>query len=146
MSFQQSPGAGGMMFEGPIWYPPISVPWIISILLMIASVSVEALPPQVHATLMHPVGFFMTFMIAIGAYDAGATPATFAILFFLLMVWSYKQRTEGFALSGTVDWVGTNKRWFVESVLKEKPMGIKDNSVATYPVQGDSSFSSSGGR
>jgi hypothetical protein len=146
MNMQSAPGPGGMFFEPPIWHPPISVAWIISILLMIGSVNVEALPTQVHSVLMHPAGFFMTFMIAIAAYDAGAIPATFAILFFLLMIWSYKQRKEEFALSGTVDWVNTNKRWFVESVLKEKPLGIKEKDVSTYPVQGDNSVPSSGGR
>ena len=33
------------------------------------------------------------------------------------------------------------KRWFVESVLKENPMGVQEKDVATYPVQGASAQS-----
>ena len=60
------------------------------------------------------------------------------------MIWTSKERQEGFGNpSGTVDWVTNNKRWFAEVVLKEKPMGIKERDVATFPVQGDNSLPSS---
>jgi hypothetical protein len=133
------PGRGGMFFEKmqPIWYPPVSVPWIISFLLVLGAANAEALPPRVHAILTHPAGFFITFLVALAAYDAGFAPATFAILFFLLMVWATQRRREGFQLSNTVDWVTNHKRWFAEVVLKEKPMGIREKDVSTYPVQGD---------
>lgn len=133
--------------EPPVWYPPISVPWIVSILLLIATVNVEALPASIHSFIHHPAGFFFVFMIAIAAFDAGFPPAMFAILYFLLSVWASNRvrSTEGFALSGTVDWVTNSKRWFVESVLKEKPLGIREKDVSTYPVQGDNSVPSSGG-
>jgi hypothetical protein len=127
----------------PIWYPPISVPWILTILLLIGAANVDALPPTVHRILTHPFGFFMTFMIALSAYDSGFAPATFGILLLLLMTWSYKQRTENFQASGTVDWVTTSKKWFVEAVLKEKPMGIRDKDVVTSAVQSDNSLPSS---
>lgn len=133
------PGRGGVFFERmpPIWYPPISVPWIVSLVLILAAANVEALPPAVHSILAHPAGFFITFLVALAAFDAGFAPATFAILFFLLMVWATQKRREGFQAAHAVDWVTNNKRWFSEVVLKEKPMGIKDKDVATYPVQGD---------
>jgi hypothetical protein len=57
------------------------------------------------------------------------------------MVWSAEQsqNTEGF-LSGvnTVDWVTNSKRWFVEKVLHERPLGIQEKDVNTYPIQGSS--------
>jgi hypothetical protein len=132
--------------EDPIWYPPISAPWIVSILLLIAAVNVEALPDMVHRTVLHPAGFFVLFLVALGAYDAGFPPAAFAILYFVLIMWTARQkRMEGFhSVSGTMDWVTTSKRWFVEAVLKEKPMGIQEKDVNTYPVQGDNSLPSSG--
>jgi hypothetical protein len=135
---------GGFFLEKPIWHPPISVPWIISIFLVIGASNVDALPPQIHTWLLHPLGFFLTFMVALAAYDSGFPPAAFALFFLLLMLWTSKQRREGFGgHSGTVDWVTNNKRWFSEVVLKEKPLGIKEKDVATYPVQGDSVPSSS---
>ncbi len=123
----------------PLWHPPVPMEWILSVLLLIGASNIEALPSQVSRTLLHPVGFFFTFLFAIAAFDAGYTVAPFAILFFLLLAWVTKERNEGFQVAGAVDWVQNNKRWFVESVLKEKPMGIKDKDVTTYPVQGDNS-------
>ena len=140
-----SPG-GGFLPDTPIWHPPISVPWIVSLLVLIGAANVEVLPPQLLHVLTHPVGFFVVLLIALGAYDVGFPPAAFAILFLLLMVWSTHQRrkSEGFTgASGTVDWVTNNKRWFVEAVLKEKPLGVQDKNVSTYPVQGDNSLPSS---
>jgi hypothetical protein len=113
--------------------------WILSVLLLIGASNIEALPPQVSRTLLHPAGFFFTFLFAIAAFDAGYKVAPFAILFLLLLAWVTKERNEGFQVAGTVDWIQNNKRWFVESVLKENPLGIKDKDVATYPVQGDNS-------
>lgn len=134
--------AGGGFFTGgvgsptPIWHPPVSLGWIVSLALVVVAANVEVLPPSFTHMLTHPAGFFVTFLLALGAYEAGFPPATFAILFLLLMIWSFRKRQEeGF--SSQVDWATNNKRWFVESVLKENPMGIKEKDVKTYPVQGD---------
>jgi hypothetical protein len=126
----------------PIWHPPMPMEWILSILLLIGASNIEALPPHVSRTLLHPAGFFCTFLFAVAAFDAGYTVAPFAVLFFLLLAWVTHDRRgkEGFQVAGTVDWVQNNKRWFVESVLKERPMGIKDKDVETYPVQGSNSL------
>lgn len=133
------PGRGGMFFgkTSPVWYPPISVPWIVSIGFVLAGANAEALPPMVHSILIHPAGFFVTLLVALAAFDAGFAPATFAVLFLLLMVWATHKRNEGFRMANAVDWVTNNKRWFSEVVLKEKPVGIKEKDVSTYPVQGD---------
>lgn len=130
------------MNPGPIWHPPIPTEWILSFLILVGASNIEALPPQVSRTILHPAGFFITFLFAIAAFDAGYTIAPFAILFCLLLSWVTNERNEGFQVAGTVDWVQNNKRWFVESVLKEKPLGIKDKDVNTYPVQGDNSVPS----
>ncbi len=122
-----------------MWHPPIGVEWIIAVVLVILSTNVAALPKQVFHVFLHPAGFFLTFVGAVCAYDSNYAPITFSLLFFLFMLWIHRQKEEGFA-SGTVDWVQQNNRWFVESVLKEKPVGIKEKDVKTYPVQGDSSM------
>ncbi len=135
MNYQQTPG-GALK---PIWHPPIPMEWIVSFLLIIGASNIEALPPLLHKTLMHPAGFFFTFLFAIAAFDAGYKIVPFAILFVLLLIWViYERNAEGFQVSGTIDWVQNNSRWFSEVVLKEKPMGIKENAVNTYPVQSDS--------
>jgi hypothetical protein len=124
-----------------IWHPPISIDWIIAVVLILLSTNVSALPPIVAKVFLHPAGFFLTFVCAICAYDSQYIPITFSLLFFLFMIWTRHQRgQEGFAVSGAIDWVGQGKRWYVESVLKETPLGIKEKDVSTYPVQGDSSM------
>jgi hypothetical protein len=123
-----------------IWHPPVGVEWIIAFVLIVLSTNVAALPKGVFRVFLHPAGFFLTFLCAICAYDSKYSPITFSLLFFLLMLWIYQMRTsEGFA-SSAIDWVQQGNRWYVESVLKEKPLGIKEKDVATYPVQGDSSM------
>lgn len=139
MNFQTPGGANPLK---PIWHPPIPMEWILSFILIIGASNIEALPPLIQQTLLHPVGFFFTFLFAIAAFDTGYTVAPFAILFFLLICWVTKERKEGFQVTGTVDWVQNNTRWFSEVILKEKPKGIKDRDVNTYPVQGDNSMPS----
>ena len=155
MSFQTPPGLGsgngGAFFPTamttamrPLWHPPISASWIVTILLLVAAVNLRALPPQILRFLMSPFGFFATLILALFAYDGGSAPAAFALVFMLLMAWSRYQRSEGFSgPAGAVDWVGNSKRWFVEVVLKEKPLGIRERREVTYPVQDDNSLSSS---
>jgi hypothetical protein len=76
----------------------------------------------------------------------GFVPGAFAVLFFLLMVWSAhkSKQTEGFLnASNTIDWVNNSQRWFVEKTLKENPKGIQEKSVDTFPIQGATTQSSS---
>jgi hypothetical protein len=144
-----SPGQGGAFFNGrapPVWSPPISMPWIISIVLLVISVNLDSLPPAIPAAVNHPIGFFLSLLFALYAYDMGFPQTAFASLFFILMTWSQKQHArneEGFSPSGTIDWVTNGKRWFVEVVLKEKPLAIQERPTNTYPIQGDNSVPSS---
>ena len=54
------------------------------------------------------------------------------ILFALLLVSPEALRIEGFNDYALVD---GKKRWFVEKVLKENPVAIKEREINTYPVQ-----------
>ncbi len=135
MNYSITPPGGAIK---PVWHPPIPMEWILSFFILIAASNIEALPSPVYKTILHPVGFFMTFLLALAAFDAGYKVAPLVILFFLLLAWVTRERAEGFQASGTIDWVQNNKRWFSEVVLKEKPKGIKDKDVNTYPVQGES--------
>lgn len=77
-------------------------------------------------------------------------PVAFAVAFFLVNLLRIMPKKaaaaaaavpvpgvkEGFFQpSGTIDWVTTQKKWFVEKVLKEKPIAIQEKEVETYPVQ-----------
>ena len=138
------PGSGGgfptMHFPGPIWYPPIAGKWIFTLLILFAGATANKFNKKVRGFFLHPVGFFLTALVALRAFQVGFPPATFAILFFLFSLWATQRRQEGFCGEGflcgsnTMDWVVNNKRWWVERVLKERPVAIQAKDVATYPV------------
>jgi hypothetical protein len=146
MNFQGNGAPGGALSFGQLWHPPISLPWMVSIAILLVSVNLDALSPTFLRLVQSPLGFFLGLLVALGIYQVGFPPGCFAVLFFLLMVWIRRNKhMEGFhpyGPYGNVDWVTNNKRWFVEKVLKEKPAGIQEKDVATYPIQGDSSLPS----
>jgi hypothetical protein len=129
---------GGALNLSPIYYPPVSVKWILTGLIVFAGAVANKISPEMRQKFSNPFGFFVTSLAALAMYQLGFPPAAFAILFFLLMVWSAEitAKNEGF-LNGTptVDWVQNSKRWFVERVLKERPAGIQEKGVLTLPVQ-----------
>lgn len=135
---------GGATNGMPLWHPPIASRWIITAIIVFAGAVANRLPPTVRSVFTNPIGFFLTALTAIAAYQIGFPPATFAILFFLLSVWSIDAsiKAEGYLnASETVDWVTNSKRWYVEKVLKERPVAIQEKDVSTYPVQGASAQS-----
>ena len=132
------------MMSGPIWYPPLSVQWIVTIFIVFVGAVSNRLAPRIRRVVVSPIGFFGLSVCAIGLYSK-FPPITFALLFFLLSVWSAQSTShgnEGFLNAANVvpevDWVTNSKRWYVEKVLKERPLGIQEKGVATYPVQGAS--------
>lgn len=137
MSFPPPPQGSFPGGASPIYYPPIASKWILAGLIVFAGAVADRWNPQVRVLFVHPVGFFLTALLAISAYQVSFPPAAFAILFLLLNVWATTLPThEGFLSGASTDWVTNNKRWFVERVLKEKPTGIQEKDVETYPVEG----------
>ena len=131
-------GMPGMPGGIPIWYPPLEIRWIISVLIIFLGAVANRLPQSVLNMFTNPFGFFLTTVIAMIVFYNGFAPGTFAILFFLLLVWSANKskQVEGFLnASGTVDWVTNSQRWYVEKALKERPIGIQEKNVDTFPVQ-----------
>lgn len=128
----------------PIWYPPISIKWITTFILIFVGAVADRIESDVRKQIVSPLGFFMTSVIAVIVFQRGFPPGAFAILFMLLMVWSaqtLEECKEGFLnASNTVDWVTNSKKWYVEKVLKEHPIGIQERDVITYPVSGFSSI------
>jgi hypothetical protein len=146
------PGGGFFTNPAPLWYPPFSVKWVLTALIVFAGAVANKLEAKYRAPFATPLGFFLTAAAAAAAFEYGFPPAAFAILFFLLMAWSTthsesfvgsagpsKKDPEPFAnpVILEVD-LDQKKRWFVESVLKENPLGVQEKDVATYPVQGAS--------
>ena len=144
MSFPPpTPGGGGISIN-----PPIASKWLVTGLIVFAGAVADRWNPTVRAIIAGPIGFFITSLTAIAAYQLEFPPATFAILFMLLNAWavSMASRQEGFVNgANTVDWVTNSKRWFVEKVLKERPLAIQEKDVATYPVEGPSAQGSTSG-
>jgi len=134
-------GAMPAFLNAPLWHPPIALTWIITIAIVFVGAVANRIQPDMRQYFTNPLGFFVCSISALAVYQYGFHPLAFAILFFLLMIWSadQSQNAEGF-LSGvnTVDWVTNSKRWFVEKVLHERPLGIQEKDVSTYPVQGSS--------
>ncbi len=155
-----APGiTGGFLPSIPIWYPPMSLNWIFTALVVFAAAVANRIKSNIRSIFTSPVGFFSTAVVAFIAFKYGFPPLAFAIMFFLLSVWA-AQTSEGFAdqkareqqyngqeaypqffegflgCMDTIDLVTNNKRWFVERVLKEQPEGILEKGVLTLPISG----------
>jgi hypothetical protein len=141
--------------NNPIWMPPVSLKTIFTVIFIIAATQADKLPNQVNNFLVHPIGFILTGLIAISAFEYGAPSFAIALILLLLSVWSFKkvnmkneiynkpfaEKFTSYTPSGTIDWVFEPKKWFVEKVMKENPIGIVAKDVQTYPVQTESSGS-----
>jgi hypothetical protein len=132
--------------------PPLSFATLVTLACIVGAAQADKLPSVIPTTLLHPVGFILTVLIAISFYEYNSVPLAISLILLLLSVWASHHDTakvpassEGFlpfVPSGTIDWVNDDKqKWFVERVLRETPMGIQDKNVATYPVQTESSSS-----
>lgn len=133
--------------------PPITPEAIIAILLIIGASMIEVVPQQYHALLSNPLVFLVGMLLAAGLAAGNQIPIAFAVAFFLvnllrIMPKKIIKKTvtktttitspgvkEAFQPSGAIDWVTNHKKWFVEKVLKEKPVAIQEKEVATYPIQ-----------
>jgi hypothetical protein len=133
--------------------PPITPETIIAILMIIGGSMIEIVPKTYHALLSNPIVFLVGMLVAAGLAASKNIVLAFAVAFFLVNLLrimpkktinkTVTQTTkiaspgvkEPFQPSGAIDWVTTNKKWFVEKVLKEKPVAIQEKEVSTYPIQ-----------
>ena len=128
---------------GPTWLPPIQIDWIIATALVFIGSNVEKIPEKYHTQLANPLIFLIGMLFSAGLAAQKQIPIAFAVAFFLVNLIRLmpmkqvpgKTKNEGFVPSGTLDWVTTQKKWFVEKVLNERPLAIQDKEVSTYPVQ-----------
>jgi hypothetical protein len=130
--------------------PPISLYNFIGLLFIMAGAFIENVPLAYHKYLTNPLVFICGMFISAGLASVKQMPIAFAVAFFLVNLLRIMPITaankkaaaaapgvkEGFFQpAGTIDWVTTQKKWFVEKVLKEKPIAIQEKEVETYPVQ-----------
>jgi len=132
--------------QPPMWLPPLQVDWLVALVLVIVGSNIEIIPEEYHAKVSNPLVFLFGMLFVAGIASAGEYPIAFAIAFCLVNLIRIMPKpapkpsraspgTEGFVPSGTMDWVTTQKKWFVEKVLHEKPVAIREKEVSTYPIQ-----------
>jgi hypothetical protein len=138
--------------SGPNWLPPIQIDWIFATVLVILGANIEKIPDTYHSQLANPLIFLIGMLFSAGLAALKQIPIAFAIAFFLVNLIRLMPKKElskehhpgkkpegstkeGFVPSGTMDWVTTQKKWFVEKVLHERPVAIQEKEVATYPIQ-----------
>ena len=129
-----------------VWHPPIEIKWMIAIFIVFVGSVANRINPEILRVFTNTIGFFVTGLLALASFYFGFIPGAFAIIYFLLISWSLQltSKPEGFLnASNTMDWVTNCQRWFVEKVLKERPIAIQEKGVNTFPVQGASSQSGS---
>ena len=134
--------------------PPIGPHIIIALVLVIFASMIELIPQEYHPLLTNPLIFLVGMLLSAGLASINLIPLAFAVAFLLVNLLrimpkksiksstskiinpGIKEIKEGFVIpSGTIDWVNNKKKWFVEKVLMEKPVGIQEKEVSTYPVQ-----------
>jgi hypothetical protein len=137
---------------GPNWLPPIQIDWIFATVLIILGANIEKIPVEYHTQLANQLIFLIGMLFSAGLAALKQIPIAFATAFFLVNLIRLMPKKElskehypgkkqegatkeGFVPSGTMDWVTTQKKWFVEKVLHERPVAIQEKEVATYPIQ-----------
>jgi len=130
--------------QPPMWLPPVQVDWLVALALVIVGSNIEIIPVEYHSKVSNPLIFLVGMLVVAGLASMKEYPIAFAIAFCLVNLIRIAPKTalpktspgtEGFVPSGTIDWVTTHKKWFVEKVLHEKPVAIREKEVSTYPIQ-----------
>lgn len=127
----------------PVWIPPVSPDLLVAFVLVVIGSNIELVPNEYRPYVANPLVIFVGMFITAGLAGMGMIPTAFAVAFCLVnlvRVMPQKKKVspgakEGFVPSGTLDWVTTNKKWFVEKVLMERPVAIQEKEISTYPVQ-----------
>jgi len=143
-------GAASHSQPTPLWLPPIQADWLVAIILIIVGSNIEQVPEKYQSTISNPLVFLVGMLVSAGVASLGHIPISFAIAFCLVNLIRImpkpkkpaanvspgaKKVSEGFTPSGTIDWVTTHKKWFVEKVLMEQPVAIQEKEAITYPIQ-----------
>uniref|UniRef100_A0A6C0BIZ8 Uncharacterized protein n=1 Tax=viral metagenome TaxID=1070528 RepID=A0A6C0BIZ8_9ZZZZ len=111
------------------------------ILLLLAIVFIEKIPRGIANTLSTLYGRAILFTAVLGiAYYVDHPSSILAlVLALLLLVKGTPTFSEGFVpdMDDTLQFVGNERRWWSEIVLKVNPIAIEKDRVNTIPIQDD---------
>ena len=71
MNQSPAPFPGGASYNGfgQLWHPPIATKWIFTALIVFAGSVANRIPIQIRKVFTHPLGFFLTALVAISIYQ-----------------------------------------------------------------------------
>ena len=107
-------------------------------LLLLGIVFIEQIPSSVRSFSTSSFGRILLFggvllVTEMYSWSIGLLAALFALL---LITKHSRNLLEGFQPDAfTFELIQNKKKWFVEEVLKENPLGITDEKVSTLPVE-----------
>jgi hypothetical protein len=109
-----------------------------TILLILGVIFVEEIPMELRKIASTSIGRFVLFSGVLYLTNTlGWALGLLGALFVLLLLTKHSRNLmEGFQPDFySVQFIQDKKRWWVEEVLKERPVGIIDEQIATYSVQ-----------
>jgi hypothetical protein len=110
----------------------------ITILLVLGIVFVEEIPMELRKIASTTLGRLALFSGVLYLTNTlGWTLGLLGALFVLLLLTKNSRNLmEGFQPDVySIQFIEDKKKWWVEEVLKERPVGIIDEQVSTYPVE-----------
>ena len=110
---------------------------IAAVLLVLGIVFPANIPGTIRKQASTSVGRLLLFgiLVAILMYSKWMYGVLFAV--FAAVLLSTRSATEGFTSDYSFQIVDDKKKWFVEEVLHENPIAIRDEKVETSAVQDD---------
>ena len=108
------------------------------LVLVLGIVFVEQIPLGVRSFFASMFGRFILFgaillITELYSWPIGLVATLFALL---LITKNSRNLLEGFQPdSFSFELIQNKRKWWIEEVLKENPVGIEDEKVSTYPVQ-----------
>jgi len=110
---------------------------IAAVLLVLGIVFPANIPGEIRKQASTAVGRLLLFgiLLAILVYSKWTYGVLFAV--FIAVLLSTRSAKEGFMSDYSFQIVDDKKKWFVEEVLNENPVAIRDEKVDTSAVQDD---------
>jgi len=118
----------------------------VGLALVLGITYVRQIPEAFRAQANTLVGRLFLFILVILIADMYSWTYGLMMTLFTVLLLSVSPRIEGFQSSDKdIKFVTLKKRWFIEEVLHENPIGIEEDKVSTAAIQdaGNSSRSSS---
>jgi len=119
---------------------PFSLTWFVAVLLLIAAARPDSISGDLRSVSRSSMGIVVLF--GLGLFTFFHRPilgtAMFILLFSILMeedrtaLVATQKLLEGYTNDIQTDIITSKKKWYVESVLDERPKAIRERTVTTY--------------